>query len=83
MKRASILIILWTTGLCGCLSAQVKGVVCSDKGESLAGAMVKAVDADGGVLAYAIADNEGRYTIQTVRIKFVPECPFSCGILGM
>ena len=56
MRRAIVLLILWAVGWCGCLAAQVQGTVRSDKGEPLAGAMVKAVGADGGVLAYAIAE---------------------------
>ena len=61
-----------------CLSAQVKGVVRSDKGEPLVGAMVKAVDADGGVLAYAIADGEGRYTLQADALPEPLRLVFSC-----
>ena len=78
MRRAFVLIILWTIGLCGCLSAQVKGVVRSDKGEPLAGAMVKAVDADGGVLAYAIADGEGGYRLLLEPLPEPLRLVFSC-----
>ena len=78
MRRAIVLLLLWAVGWCGCLAAQVQGTVRSDKGEPLAGAMVKAVGADGGVLAYAIADNEGRYTIQLEPLPEPLRLVFSC-----
>ena len=78
MRCAILVLVLLAAGWCSGLAAQVEGTVRSDKGEPLAGAMVKAVDADGGVLAYAIADGGGHYVLQVEPLPEPLRLVFSC-----